>query len=45
MASDAASRVIGNVDEKLVVDLALGLCRRPSPRGQEKPAAAKDTWK
>ena len=39
MASDASSRAAGQVDEGLVVELALGLCRRPSPRGEEKAAA------
>ena len=39
MAAEALTGAIGNVDEDLVVELAAELCRRPSPRGGEKPAA------
>jgi acetylornithine deacetylase len=39
MAAETVTRAIGNVDEDLVVELATELCRRPSPRGGEKPAA------
>jgi acetylornithine deacetylase/succinyl-diaminopimelate desuccinylase-like protein len=37
--SDAITRAISQVDEELVVELARGLCRLPSPRPCEKAAA------
>src|SRR6516162_484019 len=37
--SNATTRAIGHVDAELVVELARGLCRRPSPRPHEKAAA------
>ena len=39
MSDEASARLIDAVDGELVVELAKGLCRRPSPRGEEKPAA------
>jgi acetylornithine deacetylase/succinyl-diaminopimelate desuccinylase-like protein len=39
MSAEVSQRLIDSVDDELVVELAKGLCRRPSPRGQEKPAA------
>src|SRR6516162_9174656 len=41
MTFDVMAQASGEVDEELVVELALGLCRRPSPipEGKEKPSA------
>jgi acetylornithine deacetylase len=39
MSAEVSARLIDAVDGELVVELAKGLCRRPSPRGEEKPAA------
>jgi acetylornithine deacetylase/succinyl-diaminopimelate desuccinylase-like protein len=39
VSDEASLRLIDAVDGELVVELAKGLCRRPSPRGGEKPAA------
>ncbi len=39
MQTEAMARAADQVDPHLVVELAEGLCRRPSPRGEEKAAA------